>query len=88
MQQIILKHWYTKFFPELEHLIEAGKASGDPEKVKADDIVTFQTKSGEVLTHRVAEIKPDGEIVTKGDANNAPDSWEDGWKLGEGARFS
>ncbi len=31
----IAKHWYTEFVPELEELIDDGKASGDPEKVKA-----------------------------------------------------
>ena len=31
----LAKHWYTKFVPELEHLIEKGEASGDPAKVKA-----------------------------------------------------
>jgi signal peptidase I len=55
----------------------------DPEKVKVGDIVTFQTKDGELLTHRIMEIKPDGEIVTKGDANNSVDFWTDGWKLGK-----
>jgi signal peptidase I len=55
----------------------------DPEKVKVGDIVTFQTRDKEILTHRVVEIKPDGEIVTKGDANEEVDSWTDGWKLGK-----
>ncbi len=31
----IAKHWYIKFIPELEHLIEKGMASGDPKKVDA-----------------------------------------------------
>ena len=55
----------------------------DPKKVKAGDIVTFQTRDKEILTHRVVEIKSDGEIVTKGDANKEVDSWIDGWKLGK-----
>lgn len=31
----IAKHWYIKFFPELEHLIEDGLESGDATKVEA-----------------------------------------------------
>lgn len=55
----------------------------DPKKVKVGDIVTFQTKEKEILTHRVVEIKADSEIITKGDANEEIDSWTDGWKLGK-----
>lgn len=55
----------------------------DPEKIKANDIITFQTKGGALLTHRVVEIKSDGEIITKGDANKVVDSWSNGWKLGK-----
>jgi signal peptidase len=53
----------------------------DPENVKVGDIVTFQTKEKGILTHRVVEIKTDGEIVTKGDANQTVDFWSNGWKL-------
>ena len=54
----------------------------DPDQAKAGDIVTFATKDGEILTHRIIEIKEDGEIVTKGDANKTVDTWPNGWKLG------
>ncbi len=30
---------------------------------------------GRVVTHRVVEVKPDGSLVTKGDANNVVDDW-------------
>jgi len=53
----------------------------DPEQIKVGDIVTFQTKDRRLLTHRVVEIKEDGEYVTKGDANEEADYWSDGWKL-------
>ncbi len=53
----------------------------DSDQVKVGDIVTFQTKNRELLTHRVVEIKEDGEFVTKGDANEEADVWSDGWKL-------
>ena len=53
----------------------------DPDQVKVGDIVTFQTKDHKLLTHRIVEIKEDGEIVTKGDANEEADRWSDGWKL-------
>ena len=54
----------------------------DPKDAKVGNIVTFQTKDGQLLTHRIVEIKSDGEIVTKGDANNSIDTWSNGWKLG------
>lgn len=50
------------------------------EQIEAGDIITFHTKDGSLLTHRVMEIKADGEIVTKGDANETIDKW-DNWKL-------
>ena len=53
----------------------------DSDQVKVGDIVTFQTKNRELLTHRVVEIKEDGEFVTKGDASEEADVWSDGWKL-------
>ena len=55
----------------------------DPTEVKVGDIVTFQTMDNLILTHRIVEIKSDGEIITRGDANNTNDAWNDGWKLGE-----
>lgn len=45
------------------------------EEIKVDDIITFSTGMGNV-THRVVDIKRDGEYVayiTKGDANNTED---------------
>jgi signal peptidase len=54
----------------------------NPNEAKVGDIVTFKTDEG-VLTHRIVEIKADGEIVTKGDANSVNDSWPNGWKLGK-----
>jgi hypothetical protein len=43
----LAKHFYTKMVPELEHLIEQGKTSGDADKVKA--AAALQTKLDEVL---------------------------------------
>ena len=60
-------------------LIMSVKVASD--QVKVGDIVTFQTKNRELLTHRVVEIKEDGEFVTKGDASEEADVWSDGWKL-------
>ncbi len=31
----LAKHWYSEFIPEIEHLVEKGKASGDPDRVAA-----------------------------------------------------
>jgi len=54
----------------------------DPDRAKVGDIVTFKSEEG-ILTHRIVEIKADGEIVTKGDANKVNDSWPNNWKLGK-----
>lgn len=43
----VAQHFYIKMVPELEHLIEQGKASGDAKKVKAAN--TLQAKLDEVL---------------------------------------
>jgi signal peptidase len=53
----------------------------DSKDVKPGQIITFRTADGAILTHRVVEIKADGEIITKGDANKTNDSWPNGWKL-------
>jgi len=55
----------------------------DPTEVKVGNIVTFQTLDNLILTHRIVEIKSDGEIITRGDANNTNDVWNNGWKLGK-----
>ena len=44
----VAKHFYSKLVPELEELIEKGRASGDAEKVKAAD--ALETKIDEVLS--------------------------------------
>ena len=36
--------------------------------------ITF-THNGEVITHRLVSVNPDGTFVTKGDANKSPDPW-------------
>lgn len=38
------------------------------------DVVSF-TEHGEVVSHRLEAIRPDGTIVTKGDANRSVDPW-------------
>ncbi len=43
----VAKHWYSKFIPELEELIEKGRASGDAQKAAAAD--ALETKLEEVL---------------------------------------
>ncbi len=45
----IAKHFYTKFLPELEELVEKGRASGDAEKSQAAD--ALEAKIDEVLNH-------------------------------------
>ncbi len=45
-----------------------------PSKIEVGMIVTM-TADGRVVTHRVVEVRPDGRLVTKGDANDAVDHW-------------
>jgi hypothetical protein len=58
----VAENFYTKFVPELRHLIEKGEASGDPEKVAAAE--ALQAKLDEVLhstDHRwyIGEMDPE-----------------------------
>ena len=43
----------------------------------AGEHITFHADGGEVVTHRLVKYRPDGSIVTKGDANPTPDNWDD-----------
>ncbi len=38
-------------------------------------MVVVMTVSGDVVTHRVVAVNPDGTLVTKGDANRVTDDW-------------
>lgn len=39
---------------------------------RVGQVITFNTSNG-VVTHRLIERRPDGSLVTKGDANRTPD---------------
>lgn len=41
---------------------------------RVGEVVSF-TEHGEVVSHRLEAIRPDGTIVTKGDANRSVDPW-------------
>ncbi len=60
---------------EIGDLIFVGKA--DPEELQAGDVISFMEGSI-VVTHRILEVKDAGDgtkmWITKGDANNAPDT--------------
>jgi len=47
----------------------------DPTTIHANDVITFRSPSGTVVTHRVVEVVDAGDIefATKGDANDAAD---------------
>ncbi len=45
-----------------------------PSKIEPGMILTMGV-GGRMVTHRVIEVKPDGSLVTKGDANNVVDDW-------------
>lgn len=45
------------------------------DSLKAGDIISFDAPGlGQVVTHRIESIEPDG-IITKGDLNELPDEW-------------
>jgi signal peptidase len=44
------------------------------DRYRVGEVVSF-TENGEVVSHRLMAIKPDGTIVTKGDANRTIDPW-------------
>jgi signal peptidase len=52
---------------------DAVLVSSDVASIHEGDIITFQ-REGELVTHRVVEMQP-GQLITQGDANNAPDLW-------------
>lgn len=46
----------------------------DPTRFEEGDVVTFRTRDEILVTHRIIEIKGDGQqYVTQGDNNNGPD---------------
>jgi signal peptidase I len=47
-----------------------------PEEIQVGDIVTFQIE-GQIVTHRVIGINPDGSYETKGDASKSADDFGD-----------
>src|SRR3546814_17879438 len=42
---------------------------------KVGDIITYELHSGKLITHRVAEVRDDQLLVTKGDTNESDDPW-------------
>src|SRR5699024_7958778 len=50
------------------------KETKDPTAYQKGDVITFSTEEDLLITHRITEVKQDGEVyTTKGDANNAAD---------------
>lgn len=50
------------------------KEADDPTSFQKGDVITFHAEDELLITHRIMEVKQDGEsYITKGDANNAPD---------------
>lgn len=50
------------------------KETEDPTSFQKGDVITFHTDDEILITHRITEVKQDGQsYITKGDANNAPD---------------
>ena len=44
------------------------------EDIKVDDVIAYENKDGLLIIHRVIKINADNSFITKGDANNTPDS--------------
>lgn len=54
--------------------ILAIKETDDPTIYQKGDVITFQTEDENLVTHRITEVKQDGQLyVTKGDANDSID---------------
>lgn len=54
--------------------IIAIKEVDNHEQFEKGDVITFTTKDGIHITHRIVEVQGDGEsYITKGDNNNGPD---------------
>lgn len=55
--------------------IIAIKATDVQEEFQKGDVITFKTEDDVFVTHRIEQVKDNGKhYITKGDANNAPDS--------------
>jgi signal peptidase len=50
----------------------------DDVRLDAGTVITFEdpNRPGELITHRIDEINPDGTYATRGDANSSADSYE------------
>lgn len=48
----------------------------DASDIQKGDIITFLDNDDEVVTHRIIELRPDGSIITKGDANLTADVYD------------
>ncbi|WP_062108293.1 signal peptidase I SipW [Bacillus niameyensis] len=54
--------------------IIAIQLTDDRTSLKEGDVITFKTKDNILITHRIIEIKDNGQqYITQGDNNNAPD---------------
>jgi len=67
----LAKHFYSKFLPELDELVEKGRASGDADKMAAAD--ALQAKIDEVLNsdnHKwyIGKMDPEEKERRKKDA--------------------
>ncbi|MCP3739745.1 signal peptidase I SipW [Rossellomorea sp. BNER] len=57
--------------------IIAIKPGGDMTRFEKGDVITFMESDDKLITHRIAEVKGEGQkvqYITKGDNNNAADS--------------
>jgi signal peptidase len=44
-------------------------------RYQANEVVSFTNPYGHTVTHRLVGFEPNGTLITKGDANDAPDGW-------------
>jgi signal peptidase I len=75
---LLNNRWYHVLAVEgssMEPTISAGDAiviTRPPERIRPGMVLTMEVR-GEVVTHRVIDVRPDGTFETQGDANDAPD---------------
>ena len=79
----VLKKDYVNVFGYTYFVVASGSMSGTIEvddiifvkitkDVKNDDVITFKSDDGDIITHRLIGMK-DGKYITKGDVNNVTD---------------
>jgi signal peptidase I len=80
---LLPNRWYRVLYVysgSMSPAIQAGDllvVTPPPAQLKAGMVLTLRV-NGNLVTHRLLAVKPDGSLLTQGDANNTPDDWQEG----------